>query len=112
MKSTWSKPIAHHRSIPKLSMPSFAISNQQILELRNIPRLVNKLNCLVFLKLILLVIIIKSYAHLVVESRLGYVDVKSSDSGIFFYVHIGNKSSHANGVLRYTIIKLSILVVG
>ena len=41
------------------------------------------------------------YAPLVVESRLGYVDVKSAESGIYFHVQIGNRSVPENGVLRY-----------
>jgi len=39
--------------------------------------------------------------YIVIESRLGYVDVKSSDSGIYFYVQIGNRSFASAGVLRY-----------
>ena len=43
--------------------------------------------------------------RLVLESRLGYVDVKSSESGIYFYVQISNPATApvplANGVLRY-----------
>ena len=39
--------------------------------------------------------------NLVKESRLGYVDVKSSDSEIYFYVQIGNRTFPERGVLRY-----------
>jgi len=105
MESTWSKPIAHHQKVPPSSMQSFVISNQQILGLRNLPHLVNQINCLIYYiyKLLLLWYKLnKYYVHLVVESKLGYVDVKSAESnGIYFFVQISNRNTPAYGVLRY-----------
>ncbi len=105
MESPWLKPKARHQIIPKSLILSSAIFNQKILGVRNLlphPRLAKNIISLKDLlyydnstKIL--------NTHLVVESKLGYVEVKIAESaGIYFKVQIGNRTTFpTKGVLRY-----------